>query len=271
MALLNIVDLTNDQKISGVKTFAQGVDLNNIDTLILSGVDITITSGVVNLTNPLGAPNLVYNTGNQNITGIKTFKSNIIAPNLADQFPANPTLVRRYYPESTFAVTTTVPASGRISYFPFLIKEDVVNPKLCIEMTSSGAGQSDTSTLIQLGLYSGNNGFQGAPLFWSGSITALGSSTGILRTTANINLNKGPYIAASVNTGTLAPYTFRCVASNGYRNFFGDNTGESNFCGATTLLTRAFYETGSFLKQFIGTGSSEITAVTLGPLVAIEY
>jgi hypothetical protein len=34
-----------------------------IDTLILSGVDITITSGVVNLTNPLGAPNLVYNTG----------------------------------------------------------------------------------------------------------------------------------------------------------------------------------------------------------------
>jgi len=84
------VNTTSNQTISGVKTFATGVimsdnlqvsgtgifnaiDLNNIDNLSLSGVDITITSGVVSLTNPLSAPNLVYNTGNQIISGIKTF------------------------------------------------------------------------------------------------------------------------------------------------------------------------------------------------------
>ena len=42
MSILNIVDLNNSQTISGVKTFAQGVDLTNIDNLNLSGVDIGI-------------------------------------------------------------------------------------------------------------------------------------------------------------------------------------------------------------------------------------
>lgn len=73
-----------NQTISGVKTFVDSinvsgtgifnsVDLNNIDILSLSGVDITITSGNVILTNPVLAPNLVYNTGNQTISGVKTF------------------------------------------------------------------------------------------------------------------------------------------------------------------------------------------------------
>ena len=95
----NIVYNTGNQTISGVKTFTSGVimsgnlqvsgtgifnslDLNNIDNLSLSGVDIAITSGVVSLTNPLSAPNIVYNTGNQTISGVKTFASGIIAPNL---------------------------------------------------------------------------------------------------------------------------------------------------------------------------------------------
>ena len=88
---IHITDKGN-QNISGIKTFATGVimsgnlqvsgtgifnslDLNNIDNLSLSGVDVTITSGVVNLTNPLSAPNIVYNTGNQTISGVKTFHS----------------------------------------------------------------------------------------------------------------------------------------------------------------------------------------------------
>lgn len=75
-----------NQTISGVKTFLDNInfsgtgifnslDLNNIDTLSLSGVDITITSGNVVLTNPVTAPNLVYNTGNQTISGVKNFSS----------------------------------------------------------------------------------------------------------------------------------------------------------------------------------------------------
>jgi len=64
----NLVYNTGDQTISGVKTFATGVvvsgnlqvsgsgifnsvDLNNVDTLSLSGVDISITNGNVALTN----------------------------------------------------------------------------------------------------------------------------------------------------------------------------------------------------------------------------
>ena len=43
----------------------------------LSGVDITITSGNVVLTNPVSAPNLVYNTGNQTISGVKTFTETV--------------------------------------------------------------------------------------------------------------------------------------------------------------------------------------------------
>jgi hypothetical protein len=97
MALLNIVDLNNDQRISGVKTFLQGIDLNNIDTLNLSGVDITITSGNVILTNrptvngtgvllsgEASATTLpttiVYTTGTQTITGNKIFNSFRIEP-----------------------------------------------------------------------------------------------------------------------------------------------------------------------------------------------
>jgi hypothetical protein len=79
-----VVLLVGNQTISGVKTFANdikvsgsgtfnGLDLNAIDVLSLSGVDITITSGIVNSTNSVTAPNLVYNTGNQTVSGIKTF------------------------------------------------------------------------------------------------------------------------------------------------------------------------------------------------------
>jgi hypothetical protein len=86
--LTSTVRTTGNQNISGNKTFINNLeiqgtgifnalDLNNIDNLALSGVDITITNGNVILTNPISAPNLVYNTGNQIISGVKTFANNI--------------------------------------------------------------------------------------------------------------------------------------------------------------------------------------------------
>lgn len=128
-----VVFNTGNQTISGIKTFATGVvvsgnlqvsgtgifnaiDLNNIDNLSLSGVDITITSGIVTLTNapilsgnPLITGNLslyattanlaltgstlqtninnlsgisVFTTGNQSINGNKTFLGNTVINNL---------------------------------------------------------------------------------------------------------------------------------------------------------------------------------------------
>jgi hypothetical protein len=66
--------VANNLQVSGTGIF-NSLDLNNIDILSLSGVDITITSGAVTLTNPVSAPNLVYNTGDQTISGVKTFIS----------------------------------------------------------------------------------------------------------------------------------------------------------------------------------------------------
>lgn len=100
--LSSTVQITGDQNISGNKTFLNNIqvsgtgifnaiDLNNIDNLSLSGVDITITSGVVALTNrptvngtgvllsgeaaQVDLSTTVRTTGDQTINGIKTFAS----------------------------------------------------------------------------------------------------------------------------------------------------------------------------------------------------
>ena len=103
--------------VSGTGVF-NALDLNNIDTLNLSGVSVTINGADVSLGNNLTvsgnltvggtiryneiidttvtgnfsgytgyfttlfANNLVYNTGNQTISGIKTFATGIVAPNI---------------------------------------------------------------------------------------------------------------------------------------------------------------------------------------------
>ena len=90
----NLVYNTGNQTISGVKTFINNqtfsgninvsgtgifnaLDLNNIDNLSLSGVDINLTNGNVISNYPIIGSNLVYNTGNQTISGLKTFTSGV--------------------------------------------------------------------------------------------------------------------------------------------------------------------------------------------------
>jgi hypothetical protein len=98
-----VVYTTGNQMISGTKTFLNNInvsgtgifnalDLNNIDIISLSGVDISITNGNVALTNrptvngtgvlligeAAELPNtIVYITGNQNISENKTFINNL--------------------------------------------------------------------------------------------------------------------------------------------------------------------------------------------------
>ena len=65
------VDKFTDENISGVKTFIDGINLNNIDNLNLSGVDIIITSGNIALTNrPTVNGTGVALNGELNNTGI---------------------------------------------------------------------------------------------------------------------------------------------------------------------------------------------------------
>jgi len=298
------IKTSGNLQVSGTGIF-NAIDLNSVDIISLSGVDVTITSGLVVLTNPVSAPNLVYNTGNQTISGVKTFATGIVAPNLvyntgnqnisgvktfignqtisgnltvsgniinsgiADIFPAS-TGQRRYYPEGFQSMTTVSPFSGYVSYHPFLIKKDITNPQLCVELVTSNI----TNTPIRVGIYSGNNGFEGAKLFWSGSIPTTNATPAIYKTTANINLPKGPYIIASCNTGVSVADSsqFRSVGNNLYRSIFGETVGTTVFSISSTFSTLAVYETGNDLKPIIGSGLwSTAGASFLAPLVCLEY
>ena len=260
------VTTTTDQTISGVKTFANNiqvsgtgifnaVDLNNIDTLNLSGVDISITNGNVSLTN---RPTV-------NGTGVLLSGEAAYQP----EFPAW-TGIRRYSPLSLESVTPAAPFSGYITYFPFVIKKNVTNPVACVEMTA----YSTFDPKINIGIYSGHYGFENARLIASGSITGNIDYTGIYRTTLNGNFSQGPYILASVlQTGQGS--TFRVAGSQGIREHIGINTGNLILHGVnSTIESNTIYETGSLnndLKTNIGTGIWNSNSTNLGPIVFLEY
>lgn len=261
----NLTYNTGNQIISGIKTFATGIvtsgnievsgtgifnalDLNNIDNLNLSGIDITITSGVVNVSG-----------GNLKVEG------NIINSGIADIFPASETK-RRYPPQGLATLTTSANMpSGWFQYFPFLIKKDAVNPKICVEVVATNS----TNTPIRYGIYSGNNGFEGAKLFFSGSINAL-NAIGVYTGDINTTLIKGPYIIATSNTGvSVGNPTFRVSSVNSFREHFGDPSGTSTLFGASFGATVNYYETGIDLPTVIGSGL--MVGVPVAPLPALIY
>lgn len=217
----------------------------------------------------LYANNLIYNTGNQNISGNiyvnNIYSSGVFTPNLAENYPASLN-VRRYVSDSTVTFGTAAPPSGHINYYPFILKKDAINPKICIESVSAG---SDTS--IKIGIYSGA-GFEGAKLGYSGTINVLNSNVPrIERLNTNITLPKGSYIFASCNTGTLTPITFRTVNTNGFLSYFGLATGMRTFLdgGSPAISDFLIYESGSDLKSIIGTGLWNRSVRS--PAVCLEY
>jgi hypothetical protein len=184
------------------------------------------------------------------------------------EFPAW-TGIRRYSPLSLESVTTSVPFSGIISYFPFLIKKNVTNPVACVEMTI----YSTNNPKINIGIYSGHYGFENARLIASGSITGDINYTGIYRTTLNGNFPQGPYILASVlQTGQGS--SFRVAGSQGIRDHFGINTGNLILHGiSSTLESNTIYESGidNDLQRNIGTGLWFTNSTNLSPIVFLEY
>jgi hypothetical protein len=231
------------------------LDLNNIDTLNLSGVDISITNGNVSLTN---RPTV-------NGTGVLLSGEAAYQP----EFPAW-TGIRRYSQLALESVTTSIPASGYITYFPFLIKKNVTNPVACVEMTN----YSTFDPKINIGIYYGHYGFENARLIASGSITGRIDYTGIYRTTLNGNFSQGPYILASVLQSGQGS-SFRIAGSQGIREHIGLNTGNLLIHGVnSTIESNTIYETGSFnndLKTNIGTGIWNSNSTSLGPIVFLEY
>ena len=233
---------------------------------------IFVTNLKINSNFPVIASNLVYNTGNQTISGVKTFignhiirgnstvSGNIINSGIADIFPASPTK-RRYYPEGFLTTSSASPIYQSIQYFPFLIKKDAVNPKICVEVATVGS----VAAPIRYGIYSGNNGFEGAKLFHSGSINCL-NVLGVYTEDINTTLVKGPYIIATSNTGVNGGQPlFRTLAANTTRSIFGEPTGFSTL----SISSPHYHETGIDLLTTIGSGI--INSAVQAPAPAIIY
>jgi len=160
----NLVYVTGNQTISGNKTFANNIgvsgtgifnslDLSSVDTISLSGVDITITNGVVISTNPITAPNLVYNTGDQTISGIKIFVSSgvfSLSGALASGLPNNP---------------LSVVGSGN-TYLQLNIQNRATGVTASADLVITANNGNDSSNFINLGI---NNVGYNDPTFSNGS------------------------------------------------------------------------------------------------------
>jgi hypothetical protein len=242
------VDRFSDQTISGIKTFVNGVNLNDIDTLNFSGVDITITSGNVVLTNPLSAPNLVYNINNQTISGIKTFVNSgifslsgitpIIIPN-------NP---------------LTVVGSGN-TYVQVNIQNRSTGTNATADLVITANNGSDSSNYIDIGInnsgyndpnFSNGSAYDGY-LFVNGGSLDIGTQT----TGTNIEFHIG---------GTTAIRTIARITSDGLNIVSGGltasnvvyNTGNQTISGVKT-----------FNLQPILSGNPLITGVDLSSYATI--
>ena len=138
--------------VSGTGVF-NALDLNNIDTLSLSGVDISITSGNVFLTNPLSAPNLVYNTGNQTISGVKTFANSGIF-SLSGAAPLG-------LPNNPLSIV----GSGN-TYLQLNIQNRATGAFASADLVITANNGTDSTNYINLGI---NNSGYNDPTFTNGS------------------------------------------------------------------------------------------------------
>lgn len=267
----------NQADLSGV---VQNVISSNQYSISISGTGINVNTisaktGYFNnflQVENLSANNVVYNTGNQTISGEKTFINKVNISNLASIYPAASNF-RRYIPDSVVTMGTAQPFTGFINYFPIILKKDAVNPNICVEATTL-FGRDNTSVVV--GIYTGA-GFQGANLFYSGviNISASSTPTGISRLSTNITLTKGGYLLASVVTGAANPISFRSVSSNAFASFLGVNTGMGTFFDGitTTQSDWAPYESGVTINGTLPStiGSGLWSRTIRSPLVCLEY
>lgn len=176
----NLVYNTGDQTISGVKTFnSTGIflddvnitggaskkltintnfDLLQIDDLQLSGTDVTLTEGNIYVDGTINnATNLVYNTGNQTISGIKIFATGIVAPNLVYN-TGNQTIsgVKTFVNNQIFSGNINVSGSG---IFNALDLNNIDNLNLSgvdVTITNSNVGIGTLSPTERVHISGGN-------------------------------------------------------------------------------------------------------------------
>jgi hypothetical protein len=269
LASKTYVDRFSDQTVSGIKTFANGVNLDGIDTLNLSGVDITITSGNVVLTNPLSAPNvlnIVYTSGNQIISGVKTFVNSGIfslSGTSALSLPNNP---------------LSIVGSGN-TYVQVNIQNRATGATATADLVITANNGTDASNYIDLGINNSgyndpnfsNGGAYDGYLFVNGGSLDIGTQT----TGTNIEFHIG---------GTTAIRTIARITSDGLNIISGTltasnvvyNIGNQTISGVKTFTsfpivndTGIVYQLGdqtiSGVKTFASSGIFSLSGAT--PLV----
>jgi hypothetical protein len=307
----NLVYNTGNQTISGIKTFATGVitsgnlqvsgtgifnaiDLNNIDNLSLSGVDVTITSGVLSLTNSLSAPNIVYNTGNQTVSGVKNFATGIFAPNLiynsGDQsitgtkifvgslglgnITAPNSNKLYFYDTGTAAYNTIKTYSDELpSYTIFELSDQGSTSKISIDLVSKTISGADNSAINFSNRPTVNN--TGVLLSGQNSFTVFMQATNSNPSNDNISyFNNIPGGPATVIDNKKFQIGEKCVARKASWNHYLDTfTGIPNqnatgyFINVTTQSTGVI-STGINANTFGTSGFSYVSEIT--PNIAVN-
>jgi hypothetical protein len=257
---VHITDKGN-QTISGIKTFATGVvvsgnlqvsgtgifnaiDLNSIDNLSLSGVDITITSGVVALTNrptvngtgvllsgeaaQVDLSSTVRTTGAQTVSGVKTFVDSGVF-SLSRSVPL-------IVPNNPLSIV----GSGN-SYVQVNIQNRATGTTATSDLVLTANNGTDTSNYIDIGI---NNSGYADPAFSNGSgldgyLIVNGGSLDIATTPSNsaIEFHVGGTTAdrviATINQSGLNIISGTLTASNVVYN-----TGNQNISGTKNFYTR---------------------------------
>jgi len=284
-----------NQTISGVKTFATGViisgdlqvsgtgifnaiDLNSIDNLSLSGVDITITSGIVTLTNapilsgnPLITGNLslyattsnlaltgstlqtninnlsgtsVQTFGNQTISGTKIFAGSLGLGNIN-----NPNSNKLYFYDTGTATYNTIQtySDAFSSYTIFELSDQGSTSKISIDLVSKTISGANNSAIN----FSNRPTANGTGVLLSGEAASL--PTTIVYTTGNQTISGIKSFATGIdviNSGN--PQNLRVF------NRTGLNTGEFGIFGWNNdQLTIGAQQTNSgILRDVLLTGAN---------------
>jgi len=262
-----------DQSIYGNKTFLNNIsisgsgifnalDLNNVDVLSLSGVDINIKNGNVSLTNRptvngtgvllsgeaanITLPQtIVYTTGAQTISGIKTFFDSGIFSNAGVS------------PVPLSNNPLSIVGSGN-NYLQVNIQNRATGTTATADLVITANNGTDSSYYIDLGINNSgyndpnfsNGGAYDGYLFVNGGSLDIGTQT----TGTNIEFHIG---------GTTLDKTIARITSSGLNIV----SGNLSISGNSVATSANLFTTGSVLDNKINALSGYVSGISLGGLL----